>query len=213
MHESIYNLKKIEKEINFKKDISIIAISKTFAMDNILPLLEYGHLNFGENKVQEAKIKWNDVKKTYPEIKLHMVGKLQTNKVKIAVNLFDYIHTVDNPKLAEKIKIEQEKINKKLKLFIQVNIGDEHQKNGVTIKDLKNFHEYLVNDLKINIVGLMCIPPIDFESKKVFEMMRNMNSNLGLKELSMGMSSDYLEAAHNGSTFIRIGTKIFGNRN
>ena len=182
-------------------------------MDNILPLLEYGHLNFGENKVQEAKIKWNDVKKTYPEIKLHMVGKLQTNKVKIAVNLFDYIHTVDNPKLAEKIKIEQEKINKKLKLFIQVNIGDEHQKNGVTIKDLKNFHEYLVNDLKINIVGLMCIPPIDFESKKVFEMMRNMNSNLGLKELSMGMSSDYLEAAHNGSTFIRIGTKIFGNRN
>ena len=213
MHESIYNLKKIEKEINFKKDISIIAISKTFAMDNILPLLEYGHLNFGENKVQEAKIKWNDVKKTYPEIKLHMVGKLQTNKVKIAVNLFDYIHTVDNPKLAEKIKIEQEKINKKLKLFIQVNIGDEHQKNGVTIKDLKNFHEYLVNDLKINIVGLMCIPPIDFESKKVFEMMRNMNSNLGLKELSMGMSSDYLEAVHNGSTFIRIGTKIFGNRN
>tara|TARA_B100001540_G_C15799993_1_gene639496 strand:+ start:1266 stop:1907 length:642 start_codon:yes stop_codon:yes gene_type:complete len=213
MHHSIYNLKKIEKEINFKKEVSIIAVSKTFPINEILPLLKYGHLNFGENKVQEAQLKWEGIKNTYPNIKLHMVGKLQTNKVKLAVKLFDYIHSVDTLKLAKKIKSEQEKIKKNLKLFIQVNIGNEKQKSGILKNELKDFYECLVREYKINVIGLMCIPPIDIDSKKVFEWMKNMRDNLGLNELSMGMSSDYLEAVKKESTFIRIGSKIFGERN
>jgi|TARA_A100001035_G_scaffold273810_1_gene264830 pyridoxal phosphate enzyme (YggS family) len=213
MHQSIYNLKKIEKEINYKKKISIIAVSKTFSMENILPLLEYGHLDFGENKIQEAQFKWEGIKDRFPKVKLHMIGKLQTNKVKLAVKIFDYIHSLDNLKLAKKIKSEQEKINRNLKIFIQVNIGDEKQKSGVSIDELKDFYEYTKNELKINIIGLMCIPPISSDPNSVFSLMKKLKIKFGLNELSMGMSSDYLEAVEKESTFIRIGSKIFGQRN
>ena len=212
MHQSIYNLKKIEKEINYKKKISIIAVSKTFSMENILPLLEYGHLDFGENKIQEAQFKWEGIKDRFPKVKLHMIGKLQTNKVKLAVKIFDYIHSLDNLKLAKKLS-QNKKINRNLKIFIQVNIGDEKQKSGVSIDELKDFYEYTKNELKINIIGLMCIPPISSDPNSVFSLMKKLKIKFGLNELSMGMSSDYLEAVEKESTFIRIGSKIFGQRN
>ncbi len=182
-------------------------------MENILPLLEYGHLDFGENKIQEAQFKWEGIKDRFPKVKLHMIGKLQTNKVKLAVKIFDYIHSLDNLKLAKKIKSEQEKINRNLKIFIQVNIGDEKQKSGVSIDELKDFYEYTKNELKINIIGLMCIPPISSDPNSVFSLMKKLKIKFGLNELSMGMSSDYLEAVEKESTFIRIGSKIFGQRN
>ena len=176
-----------------------------------MPLIDYGHLHFGENKVQEALDKWSDLKAKNNEIKLHMIGKLQTNKVKYVIPLFDYIHSLDNLKLAEKIASEQKKINKNLKIFIQINIGNETQKSGIEPSNLENFYNKCVNELKLNIIGLMCIPPqIDVETH--FVNMQKINNQLNLKELSMGMSADYLIAKNYGSTFVRLGSKIFGNR-
>ena len=217
MHKSIINLIDIKKEINLKSlnsefDPKIIAVSKTFSINHILPLIDYGHINFGENKVQEAVDKWAEIKKNFQNLKLHMIGKLQTNKVKNAVALFDYIHSLDSLKLAEKISSEQNKISKKMKLFIQVNIGAENQKSGIEVEHLKNFYEKCINDFDLNIIGLMCIPPITDNVQVFFIKMSKLNSSLNLSELSMGMSSDYIDAVNNGSTFVRIGSKIFGKR-
>jgi len=213
MHKSVLNLINIQNEIklNFKRVPNIIAVSKTFSSIQILPLLDHGHINFGENKVQEALDKWVDLKSKYKNIKLHMIGKLQTNKVKNAISLFDYIHSIDNKKLAEKIANEQQKQNKSIKSFIQVNIGNEEQKSGISKKDLREFLSFCKN-LKLNIVGLMCIPPISSNSDNYFNEMKILNKELNLQELSMGMSSDYLNATRNSSTYLRIGSKIFGNR-
>tara|TARA_B100000925_G_C21796823_1_gene382850 strand:- start:122 stop:667 length:546 start_codon:yes stop_codon:yes gene_type:complete len=181
-------------------------------MDKILPLIEHGHIDYGENKVQEALEKWKEIKKTNTKIQLHMIGKLQTNKVKIAVQLFDYIHSVDSHKLAEKIANEQSKINKKIKIFLQVNIGDEDQKSGIDkykISDLFTF----CKEHKLDVIGLMCIPPVNIDPTVHFKEMKELTNNLNFKELSMGMSSDYLKAAENSSTYLRIGSSIFGNRN
>ena len=217
MHISVLNLLKIKKEIELKQlnkenQIKIIAVSKRFDLEHITPLIEIGHTNFGENKVQEAINKWSNLKKQNHKIKLHMIGKLQTNKVKYVIPLFDYIHSLDNLKLAEKISSEQKKINKELKIFIQVNIGDETQKSGIKIDDVKNFYLKCTNDLKLNIVGLMCIPPITKNAGLYFGKMLELKNLTGLKELSMGMSADYLEAIRYGSSFVRIGSKIFGPR-
>jgi len=218
MHKIINNLIDIQKEINLKNfdqksKTKIIAVSKTFSLDKIMPLIDYGHLDYGENKVQEAVIKWSQIKLTNKNLNLHMVGKLQTNKVKTAVGLFDYIHSLDSIKLAEKISEEQKKINKNLKIFIQVNIGEETQKNGISINELKNFYEICLNKLNLNIIGLMCLPPNSIDPSKYFQKMKKMNDNLSLNELSMGMSSDYLSAIKCGASFVRIGSKIFGMRN
>ena len=181
-------------------------------MENIKPQIDHGHIHFGENKVQEAVDKWAEIKKKFQNLKLHMIGKLQTNKVKNAVALFDYIHSLDSLKLAEKISSEQNKISKKKKLFIQVNIGAENQKSGIEVEQLKNFYEKCINDFDLDIIGLMCIPPITDNVQDYFIKMSDLNSSLNLSELSMGMSSDYLDAVNNGSTFVRIGSKIFGKR-
>ena len=189
----------------------IIAVSKTFGMDKISPLIEYGHSDFGENKVQEGVEKWSSIKSNKNNIKLHLIGGLQTNKVKLAVKLFDYIHSVDSEKLAKKISVEQQKQNKNVKVFIQVNIGDEKQKFGV---DKSSVSQLYVNckELNLDVVGLMCIPPIDKPSNIFFKEMNVLNNSFNLKELSMGMSSDYLDALKNSATYIRIGSKIFGQR-
>jgi len=181
-------------------------------MPDITPLIENGHVHFGENKVQESVDKWTNIKKTHQHIKLHMIGKLQTNKVKYAIPLFDYIHSVDNFKLAKKIALEQEKHKKFLKIFIQVNIGNENQKNGLTINDLENFYKKCTQELKLNIIGLMCIPPANKKVNQYFKKMVDLNKTLNLKDLSMGMSEDYMEAVSCGATYIRIGSKIFGKR-
>ena len=187
-------------------------MSKTFAMSSILPLINYGQKDFGENKVQEAMEKWTDIKEDFKDIKLHLIGKLQTNKVKYVIPLFDYIHSLDNLKLAKKISEQQTKFKKELKIFIQVNIGSEIQKNGIDINNLVSFYDTCVNDLNLNIVGLMCIPPNE-DSPIYFSKMKNLSKKIKLVELSMGMSNDYLEACNYSSTFLRIGSKIFGNRN
>ena len=199
--------------INLKENKlpKIIAVSKTFRLDKILPLIEYGHQDFGENKVQEAVDKWSLTKEKNSNIKLHMIGKLQTNKVKFAVKLFDYIHTVDSEKLAKKIAAEQEKINKKIKIFIQVNIGDEDQKSGVSKQNLSGLVSYC-NELKLNLVGLMCIPPINSDPDIYFSEMSLLNKKYNFHELSMGMSADFLIACKNNSTYLRIGSNIFGER-
>ena len=181
-------------------------------MTEIKPLINHGHIHFGENKVQESVEKWTDIRNSSQNIKLHMIGKLQTNKVKYVIPLFDYIHSLDNLKLAEKISVEQKKRNKYLKIFIQVNIGQENQKSGIDQKDLKDFYNKCILDLRLDIVGLMCIPPQEGDVKKYFKQMFDLKNSLGLKELSMGMSSDYIEAIEHGATFVRIGSKIFGNR-
>ncbi len=177
-----------------------------------MPLIENGHIHFGENKVKEAVEKWTEIKNQFKGLKIHMVGRLQTNKVKNAVSLFDYIHSLDSIKLAEKISIEQIKLNKNLKLFIQVNLGDEQQKSGINKRDLNKFYRKCTEELKLDIIGLMCIPPKDQEVRSYFRELADLNKSLGLKELSMGMSSDYLEAIDFGATFIRVGSKIFGDR-
>ena len=182
-------------------------------MKEIEHLINHGHVHFGENKVQEAVNKWTDIKNSLEHVQLHMVGKLQTNKTKYVIPLFDYLHSLDNIKLAEKISIEQKKVNKKIKIFIQVNIGNEVQKSGINIKDLQSFYETCVNNFDLNIIGLMCLPPDKEDAKPFFEKMRELNNLLGLKELSMGMSSDYLQAVENSATFLRIGSSIFGARN
>ncbi len=214
MHDTITNLLRIKEEINLKnlQKLKIIAVSKTFGEEKILPLVNSGHIDFGENKVQEAVLKWSDIKDKFKDVKLHMLGKLQSNKVKHAIKIFDYIHSLDNYKLAEKISIEQKNLNKNLKYFIQVNIGNEHQKNGVSQNEVKNFLEECKNDLKLDVIGLMCIPPNDEKSKNYFSKMFKIKEELNLKDLSMGMSNDYLDAINCGSTMIRIGSKIFGKR-
>ena len=195
------------------QNTEIIAVSKTFPINEILPLIEYGHQHFGENKVQEAINKWDELKNNNKNIKLHLIGKLQSNKAKHAVKIFDYIHSLDNIKLANKIAVEQKKINKSLKLFIQINIGNEDQKNGLMPDDLKNFYNKCVNEFNLNIIGLMCIPPQAGNMRDYFNKMLELKNSVGLKDLSMGMSNDYLEAANCGASFLRIGSKIFGERN
>ena len=216
MHKSITNLNLIKEDLksnlkNYEK-LKVIAVSKTFPIDQILPLIEYGHLHFGENKVQEAINKWTDIKLEYQNIKLHLIGKLQTNKVKLSVKLFDYIHSLDSEKLAKKIADEELKQNKKIKIFIQVNIGDENQKSGITKKQLDDFYSYC-RELSLDIIGLMCIPPLDINPIFFFQEMQLLTKKLKLPELSMGMSSDYLEAAKNSATYLRVGSSIFGKRN
>ena len=218
MHDVIKNYKEIISAIEHRlKDQNInqpkvIAVSKTFGLDKILPLIDYGHLDYGENKVQEAIEKWTNIKLTKKELKLHLIGKLQTNKVKQAIKIFDYIHSVDSEKLAKKIADEEDKQGKKIKIFIQVNIGDEDQKSGINKNQLSDFYQFCKTS-KLNVVGLMCIPPFDQDSKKYFEEMSVLNKKLNLNDLSMGMSSDYLEAINYSATYLRIGSSIFGNRN
>ena len=215
MHKSISNLVSIQNELKSSLDQSsnpkIIAVSKTFPLEKIQPLIDHGHTHFGENKVQEAVDKWKRVKDRSNNIKLHMIGKLQTNKVKYVVPLFDYIHSLDNIKLAEKICKEQNKIKKFLKIFIQVNIGVEDQKSGIEPGNLKNFYNKCIDEFKLDIIGLMCIPPQN-NVEIYFSEMQKFNKLLKLKELSMGMSADYLQARKYGSSFVRIGSKIFGSR-
>ena len=218
MHSTVKNLLDIKNnikvnldELKIKNYPKIIAVSKTFKIDQILPLIDYGHIDFGENKVQEAVEKWTEVKKLNPEIQLHMIGKLQTNKVKFAVKLFDYIHSVDNEKLAKKIADEQNKINKNIKIFLQVNIGDEKQKSGINKNELQGLVTYC-KEINLDLIGLMCIPPANIDTEIYFEEMKNLNRALGFTELSMGMSSDFIKAAKYQSTFIRIGSSIFGQR-
>ena len=219
MHNSVQKYKDIisainrkieEQKINLKP--KVIAVSKTFKLEKIIPLIEYGHLDYGENKVQEAIDKWTDIKLKNKNIKLHLIGKLQTNKVKHAIKIFDYIHSVDSMKLARKIADEQQKQNKNVKLFIQLNIGDEEQKSGVNVDQIDDLITFS-KKLNLNIVGLMCIPPANKEPDKYFQEIKLLNKKFNLAEISMGMSSDYLKAVENSSTYLRIGSSIFGERN
>ena len=212
MENVLKNFTIIKQEISDKKNVKLVAVTKTFPINHILPVINEGHVDFGENKVQEALEKWTSIKQDFPKIKLHLIGKLQTNKVKFVLPLFDYIHSLDSLKLAGKISEQQTIKNFKPKLFIQVNIGNEPQKGGVEIDNVENFYKKCVEDFKLNIVGLMCIPPFDKDSKPYFTKMRELSNNLNLRDISMGMSNDYMEAINQGSTFIRVGSKIFGAR-
>ena len=218
MHNSVQKYKDIisaidkkleEQKINYAP--KIIAVSKTFKLEKILPLIEYGHLDYGENKVLEAVDKWSEIKLKKLDIKLHLIGKLQTNKVKQAIKIFDYIHSLDSKKLAQKIADEQNKQNKNIKLFIQVNIGDEEQKSGIRVDQIENLITFS-KKLNLNIIGLMCIPPVDEEPDKFFQEIKFLSKKFNLQEISMGMSSDYLKAIENSSTYLRIGSSIFGKR-
>ena len=218
MHKTVQNLIDIENQLksslgdlNKNKIPKIIAVSKTFKMDNILPLIEHGHLDFGENKVQEAIDKWTEIKGNKSNIQLHMIGKLQTNKVKFAVKLFDYIHSVDSEKLAKKIADEQSKVQRNIKVFIQVNIGDENQKSGINIDEINNLVIFC-KKINLNVIGFMCIPPADIDPTDHFKEMNRINNINNFEELSMGMSSDYKKAAQYNSTYLRIGSNIFGLR-
>ena len=218
MHNTTKNLLDIENNIkvylnklNINNNPKIVAVSKTFKIDKILPLIEHGHIDFGENKVQEALEKWTEIKKKDSKVRLHMIGKLQTNKVKFAVQIFDYIHSVDSIKLAKKIANEQNKINKKIKIFLQVNIGDENQKSGINKNDVSQL-VYYCKEIGLDLIGLMCIPPADIDPEGYFEEMNKLNKNLNFLELSMGMSSDFLKATKHHSTYVRIGSSIFGRR-
>lgn len=218
MHNSVEKLKHIEeivkskeKDLNLKKRPIIIAVSKTFKIDKILPLIEEGHEDFGENKVQEALDKWSDIKLQKPNIRLHLLGGLQTNKVKFAVKIFDFIHSVDSIKLAKKISDEQIKQKKNIKIFIQVNLGNEKQKSGIAKSELDSLFSYC-KDIGLNIIGLMCIPPVGLDPVSFFKELKILNDNLNLSELSMGMSSDYVEAIEQHATYLRIGSEIFGKR-
>ena len=209
MHSTIKNLLDIESKINNRA--KIIAVSKTFPIDKILPLIEYRHTDFGEDKVQEAIEKWTEIRKINSQIKLHMIGKLQTNKVKFAVQIFDYIHSVDSKKLAKKITDESNKLNKKIKTFIQVNIGNEEQKSGVNKNELNQLISYS-KEIGLNVIGLMCIPPVNIDTEVFFEEMNKLNKASGFTELSMGMSSDFHIAIKHSSTYVRVGSSIFGQR-
>ena len=218
MHSTVKNLLDIENSINIhlnKLNINnypkIVAVSKTFKIDKILPLIDHGHVDYGENKVQEAFEKWTEIKKINSNIKLHMIGKLQTNKVKFAVQIFDYIHSVDSQKLAKKIADEQNKINKKIKIFLQVNIGDENQKSGINKTEINQLVSYC-KEIGLDLIGLMCIPPANIDPEGYFNEMNKLNKTLDLNELSMGMSSDFLIATKHFSTYVRIGSSIFGKR-
>jgi pyridoxal phosphate enzyme (YggS family) len=219
MHNTVKNLFNIENNIktrlnklNINKKPKIVAVSKTYKIDKILPLIEHGHIDYGENKVQEAIEKWTEIKKINSKVKLHMIGKLQTNKVKFAVQIFDYIHSVDSEKLAKKIVDEQNKINKKIKVFLQVNIGDENQKSGVNKNNVNQLASYC-KEIGLDLIGLMCIPPANIDPENYFDVMNKLNRSLGFSELSMGMSSDFLIAVKYFSTHLRIGSSIFGKRN
>ncbi len=216
MHNNINNLISVQNTLKLEnidhKKVNIIAVSKTFPMNEINPLINHGQIHFGENKVQEALEKWTDIKQDFKHIQLHMIGKLQSNKVKFVVPLFDYIHSLDNLKLAEKISTEQKKVNRKLKIFIQINIGNEDQKNGISEDQLEDFYKKCIQDLDLDIIGLMCLPPKDKDVENYFLKMNNLAKKIEVNELSMGMSDDYLQAAKSGSTFLRIGSKIFGQR-
>jgi len=215
MHNTVKNLIYIEELIKSKANhdelTKIIAVSKTFPIENVLPLIEHGHLHYGENKVQEALDKWTDIKNKNHNIQLHLIGKLQTNKVKFALKIFDYIHSLDSEKLANKIADEQQKHKKKPKIFIQVNMGNEDQKSGIDKKNLNDFYKFCKN-LNLDIIGTMCIPPNDGNTEKYFSEMNELNKELKFEELSMGMSGDYLEAIRFNATYIRVGSKIFGSR-
>ena len=212
MHNIVNNLIVINKEISaINSKTKVIAVSKSFPIEHIKPIIDYGHLHFGENKVQEAVEKWTEIKEKNKNLKLHLIGKLQSNKVKFCIPLFDFIHSLDNIKLAEKIANEQAKKNFKPKLFIQVNIGDENQKNGISIKEFENFYRK-TEDFELDIIGLMCIPPFVSDTNTYFEKMVKIKAKTTLAELSMGMSNDYLLAAKNSATYVRIGSKIFGER-
>ncbi len=219
MHESVQKLNLVKnkvKEIVLKKQLKIvpqiIAVTKTFSSDKITPLLDIGHVHFGENKIQEAESKWHEIKQKYTNAQLHMLGKLQTNKAKKAVKLFDYIHSLDNAKLANKLSQYEKELDKKVKIFIQVNLADESHKSGILLKDLNSFYNYCTKNLSLNIIGLMCLPPINSDSKKYFQTLKKFSEKLKLANLSMGMSADYEQAILNGSTFLRLGTAIFGAR-
>ena len=213
------NLELVQNKINeiinkkqLKTKPNIIVVTKTFSINNILPLLEHGHLHFGENKVQEAEDKWSPIKSKYKNINLHMVGKLQSNKVKKALVLFDYIHSLDNEKLALKISQHQNELNKRIKIFIQINLAEEKQKSGISLSNLNEFYNYCINELSLNIIGLMCLPPFESNSEKYFKLLKENSDKLKLNELSMGMSSDFEKAIVYGSSFLRLGTLIMGSR-
>ena len=215
MNNIIESFKKIQsniKEQSSSKPVNVIAVSKTFTLNHIQPLIDYGHIHFGENKVQEAVAKWTEVKKENQNIRLHMIGKLQSNKAKTAAQIFDYIHSLDTKKLADIFSDFEAKNDKKLKYFIQVNVGNEIQKSGVPISDVETFYDYCTKDKNLNILGLMIIPPNDANTKKYFQTIDDLNKSLSLNELSMGMSADYLDAINYNSTFVRIGSLIFGSR-
>ena len=215
MNTIVERFKKIKSDIislKPSKPVNIIAVSKTFDLGHIKPLIDYGHLHFGENKVQEAKSKWSELKKNNQNLKLHMIGKLQSNKAKDAVKLFDYIHSLDNQKLADALAKFQTNLNKKLKYFIQVNIGNETQKSGIHVNQLDAFYNYCVNEIDLKIIGLMVIPPLDQDANKYFKSLNELSMSLALESMSMGMSADYIDAIKHGSTFIRVGSSIFGSR-
>ena len=221
MHNVVERLMAIQSEIkelltknnSQNRDLNIIIVCKTFSMDKILPLINAGHVHFGENKVQEAELKWKEIKKKHSNIKLHMVGKLQTNKAKAALNIFDYIHSVDNYRLGEKIVKYEKELNKKIKTFVQVNVGKESQKSGISPKNVNQFVDYCKNSLSLNIIGLMCLPPINDNPEKYLLHLNQLRNQTDLCHLSMGMSKDYQTATKCGSTFLRIGSKILGERN
>ena len=220
MNNSLQKLDLIKnkiKEIVDRKQLKtvpeIIAVTKTFDLEKIEPLLNSGHIHYGENKVQEAEKKWSDVKKKNKEIQLHMIGKLQSNKAKKAVQIFDYIHSLDNEKLAIKISQSEKELDKKIKLFIQINLGEENQKSGISLNNIESFYSFCLKELSLNIIGLMCLPPINSDSNQYFEILKKISEKLNLKDLSMGMSSDYENAILKGSTYLRLGTVIFGERN
>ena len=212
----INNFLSIQQNIkDYSQDSSpeIIAVSKTFTIEHIKPLIDHGHVHFGENKLQEALSKWSEFKKKNENIKLHMIGKLQSNKAKKAVQIFDYIHSLDNEKLAIKINQSEKELDKKIKLFIQINLGEENQKSGISLNNIESFYSFCLKELSLNIIGLMCLPPINSDSNQYFEILKKTSEKLNLKDLSMGMSSDYENAILKGSTYLRLGTVIFGERN
>ena len=220
MHSSLEKLTLVKNKVNqivnkkqLKIDPKIIVVTKTFPLNIIAPLFDAGHIHFGENKIQEAENKWSEVKNNNKNLQLHMIGKLQTNKAKKAVKLFDYIHSLDNEKLALKLDQYQQELNKKCKLFIQVDLAQEDQKSGIALNQINDFYKYCTKELSLNVIGLMCLPPINSNSSKYFKILRKTAENLNLKELSMGMSSDYEQAIVNGSTYLRLGTIILGRRN
>ena len=215
MNTIVESFEKIKLKISSLKPVkpvNIIAVSKTFTLDHISPLINYGHLHFGENKVQEAITKWTIPKKENQNLKLHMIGKLQSNKAKDAVKLFDYIHSVDNQKLADALSKHQSNLNKNLNYFIQVNIGNEIQKSGIPVSQVEAFYNYCVNEINLKIIGLMIIPPVEENAEKYFKSLAELNRTLSLDHTSMGMSADYMKAVKHGSTFVRIGSSIFGSR-
>ena len=220
MHTTLEKLCRVKNKVNeiirkkqLKTNPKIVVVTKKFPLNKIIPLLENGHIHYGENKIQEAENKWIDTKNRYKNLQLHMIGKLQTNKAKKAVKLFDYIHSLDDDRLALKLSHHEKELNKKVKLFIQVNLAEEPQKSGIIFNDLNNFYNYCTKDLSLNVIGLMCMPPVDSNSQEYFKKLKKAAQQLNLEDLSMGMSSDYEQAILSGSTYLRLGTTILGERN